>query len=68
MTGFEPATTGATVRLEPRQEVAPRHDMPSETDLCDSEEGWSDPSDNLGGLIGSALRVTTLRHSLQRRS
>jgi len=37
MTGFEPATTGATVRSEPRQEDTPSRVVRSEADLRDPE-------------------------------
>ena len=45
MTGFEPATTGATVRSDGVEQVAPGRVVLTDADLCDSEEGWSDPDD-----------------------
>ena len=42
MTGFEPATPGATVRSEPREEVATSRVVLTDGDLRDPEEGSSD--------------------------
>jgi len=45
MTGFEPATTGATVPSDGNEEGAPSHVVRSDANLHNPEEGRSDIND-----------------------
>ena len=65
MTGFEPATPGATVPRRRDEEAAPRRVVLSDADLCAFEEGWSDPNDTVAtpwnAVLSHTSRLTSRR-------